>query len=796
MALTVAELQVVIDAQAKAFSSEIKKAETRLKGFEKTGNRATRSISGGFSKLKAVAGPALAALGLGAAAAAFSSAARSASQFIDTIGKTADQLGVTTGFLQEFRVAATLTGGDVAGADKAIERLTRGLGDAATGTGPVVRAFQELGINAATIGDLGTDEVLDLIADGLQNVEGAARKNAIAFQLFGRSGGFLINTLKDGSDGLREFRMIARETGQVIDDSLIRRAEMLNDRFDLANMRIRNSTLPLLIDLQEGLTLAAEAAVGVLNAAAGLSDDPIITDATIANQSALTRELVTNEQAIADLSLRIERLPTIGSEQSIRTLKEEIRVLRLRNLDLQDGITGIIIQRQEAIRLAEAVDDVATSAGNVPTFELVTAEQFALVGDARNVEINRLREAFFRQEELNKIREEALGDELQAIADAKTAEADKDRVALDAINEKIRKEEELASLRITASETLIELENRLAREETIMGDPLRGRQADIEDQIASAEAAARLTTDPGAQAAAATAIGILTERRAEITMRINDLERANVSLAELIQARSTALLATDRQRAITLQEQLDLLLAQDLPLEEQQQRLRDILSGDAPGGMMGGGNIERLAQGFSDAIFSGLSGGLDDFGTGLLDTVIMATSDGTKTGFEEAQKFVTGSLSKGIRAASGALGGLFDDGGAEGGGLFGQLSGFIESEKGQGFLNSAVNFGARAIQGFRQGAETEATAAGDIASAVTSVARVRGIVAGPTTLAVAQVDRAIGDAFIETNFILRRIEENTRGTATNTSDTGTGSVPTGGTSEATQALANEGPSIV
>jgi hypothetical protein len=50
-----------------------------------------------------------------------------------------------------------------------------------------------------------------------------------------------------------------------------------------------------------------------------------------------------------------------------------------------------------------------------------------------------------------------------------------------------------------------------------------------------------------------------------------------------------------------------------------------------------------------------------------------------------------------------------------------------------------------------------------IRSAVTSTQQVRGIVAGPTQIAVAQVDRALQTAFVETNAILRAIERNTRG---------------------------------
>ena len=44
-----------------------------------------------------------------------------------------------------------------------------------------------------------------------------------------------------------------------------------------------------------------------------------------------------------------------------------------------------------------------------------------------------------------------------------------------------------------------------------------------------------------------------------------------------------------------------------------------------------------------------------------------------------------------------------------------------------------------------------------MASAVTSTQAVRGIVAGPTQVAVAEIGRTIQDAFVETNLILRRM---------------------------------------
>lgn len=184
-----------------------------------------------------------------------------------------------------------------------------------------------------------------------------------------------------------------------------------------------------------------------------------------------------------------------------------------------------------------------------------------------------------------------------------------------------------------------------------------------------------------------------------------------------------------------------------------------------------------------------LTGGDIGIGQTFADSLIAFGQPALNELFEDAVENFGKLLDNVLESAAGFLEGI-DFGGL--GETFGGLGNFLKGPAGKATIG-LIGQGISAALG---GDEVTSAAARTVSSAVESTARVRGIVAGPTSIAVAQVDRAISDAFIETNFILRRIEENTRATATQTSDTGTGSVPTGGTSEATQALANEGPSFL
>ena len=209
---------------------------------------------------------------------------------------------------------------------------------------------------------------------------------------------------------------------------------------------------------------------------------------------------------------------------------------------------------------------------------------------------------------------------------------------------------------------------------------------------------------------------------------------------------------------------------------------------------------ESFGASFGDAVGAAFNRGIKGEEVNLVGSFANLLQDQSEsslsTAFESAigefGTLLTGVLSD----AGGAIAGLF--GGAEG--PLGSIGGFLSDKLGEdaGMLCGGVATGVvgAGISALTRTQEGRAMAAGGITSAVESAERVRGIVAGPTSIAVAQVDRAIADAFIEPTRLLAIIAENTARTATQTSDTGTGSIPSGGTSEATQALGNEGASLV
>jgi len=166
--------------------------------------------------------------------------AKESLEFADSIAKTADKLGVSTDALQEYRFAAERSGVGQQALDVGIQRFTRRLGEAAEGTGVLSKVLEQQNIQVRdSAGNLrNTEDVLRDYANAIQGAETDQEKLLLAFKAFDTEGAALVNLLRDGAVGLDEFRKTARDAGVVMDEELIRKAEIANDKWDTLSTTI------------------------------------------------------------------------------------------------------------------------------------------------------------------------------------------------------------------------------------------------------------------------------------------------------------------------------------------------------------------------------------------------------------------------------------------------------------------------------------------------------------------------------------------------------------------------------
>jgi hypothetical protein len=232
--------------------------------------RSTRAASQSFARVGASA--ARMAAKIGGAVAAFLSFRKVAQAFteIDSLGKTADRLGITTEALAGLQLAASQTGVPVAALQTSLQFFQRQLGDVITkGTGPATDALDQLGLSAKDLAALPLDKAFGVVADRLNEVGSNAAKTSINIALLGRSGGALANTLALGSKGLDDFKTEAIDLGFAINRVDTAKVEAANDAFDKLGKFITGVGRTIAIELAPALEFITLQLVGAAKESEG-----------------------------------------------------------------------------------------------------------------------------------------------------------------------------------------------------------------------------------------------------------------------------------------------------------------------------------------------------------------------------------------------------------------------------------------------------------------------------------------------------------------------------------------------
>lgn len=180
------------------------------------------------------------AVGLTATVGAISLVVAKYVGMLDAIGKTSEKLGVDPLFLQKLRFAAEQTGVEVRALDMGLQRFIRRTAEAARGTGEAKQALEDLNISLfdsdGRLRDV--ESVLFDVADAIANTQDSAEQVRLAFKFFDSEGVALVSTLKQGSEGLRNFFEEAENLGLLISRDTIVKAEKFADSINRVKKQI------------------------------------------------------------------------------------------------------------------------------------------------------------------------------------------------------------------------------------------------------------------------------------------------------------------------------------------------------------------------------------------------------------------------------------------------------------------------------------------------------------------------------------------------------------------------------
>jgi len=150
--------------------------------------------------------------------------------FADDLKDRADNLGVSTDFLQGLgHIAGKDAVGGIMTFNKAITDLSQKLGDAKNGSEDTIKKFQKWGITLKEIEDLDAEGMFYRIADALRDIPDPAKRTAAAFELLGKSGKNMTGILSQGSEEIKNASAGVVKISQANIDALAQAKDKLED---------------------------------------------------------------------------------------------------------------------------------------------------------------------------------------------------------------------------------------------------------------------------------------------------------------------------------------------------------------------------------------------------------------------------------------------------------------------------------------------------------------------------------------------------------------------------------------
>lgn len=193
-----ANIKVTLELDSQGYITGIKTADAATAKLGTTaatagaaGAAGIRTLSGAMTGLAAAGAAATAALAPLLSVAAAVGTVFKGLTLADSIVDLAQASEISTAKIIALRNALAVNGGEADNADKMIVKLTNNLFDATEMGSKAQKQFLDLGFTLNDIQNLTPEEALQKTLDALSKIEDPVKRNAIAFDLFGKSAGAL-----------------------------------------------------------------------------------------------------------------------------------------------------------------------------------------------------------------------------------------------------------------------------------------------------------------------------------------------------------------------------------------------------------------------------------------------------------------------------------------------------------------------------------------------------------------------------------------------------------------------------
>lgn len=372
--------------------------ETRIRitASDETGaafDSATRKLTS-MSKTAVAAGAAVAALG----AAGFVGLVKPVADAGDQLQKLSIRLGASTEALSQYRLVADRTGVSFESLTTAWQKLSIRAAEAAQDSGPAVEAFRELGIEADKFAKLRPEQQFEVLADAMEGVADAGRRQYLAQKLMEKGGVQLLQAMEGGSAAIRQVRDEADRMGLTFTRVQADQMAAFNDSLTDAKYAIQGAAQALVVSFGPAIVDVARAiAVGSSELAKFIDGFRDLENRS--NIDGLRERLTDLNTAAYGLGMQIEYITKAGGdttflERRYQQYRDEISATIARLRDLQS--------EESKASGGGAVEDFQFTPGVMPSASgsSTDGDAAAKAAEAAAREQERLREQFAQRLEV------------------------------------------------------------------------------------------------------------------------------------------------------------------------------------------------------------------------------------------------------------------------------------------------------------------------------------------------------------------------------------------------------------
>lgn len=281
---------------------------------------------------------AVAAFGAGASAVA--SGLLNLEDRVETLGNTADKLGVSFEFIQTLEEAGNRSGVSIESVSSAFGKLQKTLAGADEESKAATEALGRLGVSFTDLENLSPEEQIRLIGEQLQGIDDPAKRTAAAMQIFGKSGAdllpFFANLKPAANDIERLGGALTKVDRKQIDDF-----GAAIDALGVASSRLGELVLLPFTGLGEGVANGAADFLGGVNRIADAIGDILAPEmetlgnlfAVVGKAATLSADVIAGAFRVVEAALKPlggSVLPAIGA--GIALINRQILIGAVANL--------------------------------------------------------------------------------------------------------------------------------------------------------------------------------------------------------------------------------------------------------------------------------------------------------------------------------------------------------------------------------------------------------------------------------------------------------------------------------